>query len=233
MSINFETIEPTRPIISGLGGVELHFVIGKKSPRIKPINFSGLTEGERVQRLTHYSQAHRLVRVIEVSNLLMQAFISPDAPFVEDLQRSQDLTIGDKKVSQVQVLTEQEYQDFTAQALNSVKASSEELASKEEKKPVDGQISVVSSRTAKSISQFIRVTSIPLKVAAKVQESSHRSIMQMLEQWGEAQRRLADFAKEKAQAKREERKLILELYEAASRIAYDIKMKAVSKKLAA
>ncbi len=83
------------------------FIVSKKSPRLKMLDLSSkLNSDERSKKLHKWAQDHRLVAVIEKGD---QVFAHANAKYANQLQSQQDLTINGKKVTSVNALSDEEY----------------------------------------------------------------------------------------------------------------------------
>lgn len=190
------------------GNLEINFyVIAKHSPRFKrvTINVEGISPEEAECRVKKYAENGRLIDVINKGQCLCETRISPQNPFAEQLKCLSDLTIDDKKVTQVTLMTEMEYKDFTASSLVMVKETVLVLQKQKEAKKSEVTAETPVSKATASKKREVTVTAFT--ILSKTQTSFHKMIMSILETMQTIRKAAEERTKEKEKVREEKRYL--------------------------
>jgi|GEM_PF-6211356 len=125
-----------------VGNADVVLIIGKHSARFKVVDLSLLSLEQKTKKLEAYMQ--RFVKVVENCEQSRQVFISPNAPHLQELmQAAQTLSIDGTSISQINILSETEYEGFSTALVASVKAAQKKLdVDNEASKEISGQSSL-------------------------------------------------------------------------------------------
>lgn len=183
------------------------FVIAKKSPRFKRVAIDGNLTPEQAQKIVEkYVGAKRLIQMIDGTQGVCETRISARSPFAQQLQalsHQSNLTFDGKKVTQVTVMSDEEYDDFTAGTIASVKQGIEELQKQNEAKVEE---SFVAPRTSAKAPKS-GISFAGFQFLKKTQEAFNQMILSILTIMQQIERRVAERAKEAQDIKDKKRYL--------------------------
>lgn len=163
------------------------YVIAKNSPRFKriTIEIEQNSAVETVQsQLKKYIESSRLIQTVMLSEKQCQVSIGPNAPHSEKLRSMTDLTLEGRAVAQVDVMTQTEYESFTAKVLCEVKTVILQQKTKSKTEPKAAQHSYVAipvNQAAPKSAKTDQVIFSTYVFLSNVQKSFHNAIMDMLE----------------------------------------------------